>query len=415
MAQFKETPGDVSSRENRDIEKNNRDEFDRREKREEIYNKENYDDKYSTYKGMSSSKDYEIIVHSYSNTKVGHFNVEFRSQGKRDTWLGANINEDDTFSFKGLKGGIYNEAHKSIIRINKDPANHKATVVKVSKDEYERALNFAKNKYLEKNQNYDILGTADHCVSFVDKVMKNVSGYGQKGKTLGDMAFDDTLAAKLAKGSYSNGYFSSENRKERESVISKNSTSRSPSQSLEIYAGGSAKIDLSKSSEAGEKQNSIFRRKQKYSVNGDAIIYGVGDDNINNTSKNDLLAGGAGNDTYFFYKGEGSDIIYDVQGRNSIIMMNGSYNKLWFSKERNNLRISAIDGKNSILYEDYFTNKNSLRGIYSAESKKYLSSSSIDKLTQAMANFTIPKSISDISRTIDSSQNLQMAIATNWV
>lgn len=408
MAQFKEKPGDVSMRENIEIERENKDRFDK----EREFANPTSEDKYRTYQGMSRSKDYEIIVHSYKDTNVGHFNVEFRSQGKRDAWLGSNVNSEDIFSIRGINGGIYDETKKSILRIDNSPNTHKATILKVSREEYEQALNFAKNKYLDKNQDYDILGRAEHCVSFADKVLKNVNGYGQKGKTLGDMALGNTLAANLARGSYSNGHFESSSL-QRDNDRYKE-TLPQPKVKLSIDAGERIKINMNKNFDVIQ-QNAIFDRAEKYVVNGSVFIYGNGQQYLYSTPKDDLLAGGDSNDTYFFYKGQGNDIVYDIQGQNSIILMTGNYNRLWFSKERNHLRIRLIDGKSSILYQNYFVNPNVLKGIYSAESKKYITTSSINKLTQSMAAFAIPNSISDMTRLIDDSQTLKAVITTSWV
>lgn len=409
MAQFKEKPGDVSMNENREIERDNRKAFEEREKQKE-YDIKNNPDKYSTYPGMSSGKGHEIIVHSYSNSRIGHYNVEFRSHGKRDGWLGANVNDEDTFSLSGLNGGIYHEANKSIKRITDEPHLHKATVLNVSEAEYRRAFEFAKNKAMEKNKDYDILGHDDHCVSFADKVLKNVNGYGQKGKTLGDMAVGNTLAAQLAKNHYSNGHFSSparNNDKERPSRIT-------PARQFELYAAGNVKISMDGSSTPMDSQNAIFKSQKKYEVSGDAVISGSNNDYLYGTQKNDLLSGGAGNDYYVIYKGQGDDIIHDTQGRNSILFMNSAYHRLWFSREHNHLKVTLLDGNSSTLYENYFTHKHTLQNIHSVESNKRINAAGVDKLVQAMAAFTPPSSVSEMNHLLANTPSLQATLAANW-
>lgn len=405
MAQFKDRPGDVSMRENKEIERDNRSEFDRRDKKESIFNAQNEHEKYRTYQGMSTSRDYEIIVHSYNNSKIGHFNIEFRSYGKRDSWLGANISENNTFTIQGIKGGIYNETDNSIKRIEKEPQNHKATILKVSEQEYNKALNYAKNKFLEKYQDYDILGEAEHCVSFADKVLKNISGYGEKGKTLGDMALGQSIAARLARSSYSNGHLVS-NSNHRESIDKETNTSL---------------VENSKYNE-----NTVLLDAQRnitINTNGilDAKKYG------NLKGRDIYISDNVGNQHYqiYFDKNQ-NDIIYDNNGNDKLTLNIIDHSKLWFSKDGINLKITNLENNGSVTIIDWF--KQRWRGGFkrryeniltnrieqiSTTSGKSIYSSQVDKLVQAMSTFTPPIN-GQIHLSSQQQADLNNIIAIHW-
>lgn len=85
----------------------------------------------------------------------------------------------------------------------------------------------------------------------------------------------------------------------------------------------------------------------------DKLIGGDGYDTLIGGKGNDILEGGAWDDSYVYNLGDGTDIIYDISGNDTLRLNFISKDKVEFIKKDGSL-ILYLDPKNQILIKDYF-------------------------------------------------------------
>ncbi|MCL2635845.1 MAG: hypothetical protein FWD50_04345 [Betaproteobacteria bacterium] len=69
---------------------------------------------------------------------------------------------------------------------------------------------------------------------------------------------------------------------------------------------------------------------------------------------NDLLQGGAGNDTYLFSKGDGQDIVYDSQGSNAVRFLDVKSDEITLVRSGNDLKI-LYGESDSVTIQSHFS------------------------------------------------------------
>jgi Ca2+-binding RTX toxin-like protein len=131
----------------------------------------------------------------------------------------------------------------------------------------------------------------------------------------------------------------------------------------------------------------------------DNIITGNSGNNILNGSfGNDTLIGGAGDDTYVFSRGDGQDIIIEndvTLGNIDVISLNPGIGKeqLWFSRVGNDLQVNVIDSQDILTIKDWYQDSRyQVEKIRTADGK-FIASTNIESLVQAMAVLTLPSSV----------------------
>lgn len=142
-----------------------------------------------------------------------------------------------------------------------------------------------------------------------------------------------------------------------------------------------------------------------YGGGGDDIIVGAdGDDQILGGTGDDVLDGGLGNDHYVFGAYDGSDTVRDTDGLNTISFIAGEgepaigRDRLWLTRENDDLRISIIDGTTSVLFEDYFNGGGSLEKIQVVDGTLHLDNPEIQEMIQQMSGgFAVSGNLLDLS------------------
>ncbi len=147
-------------------------------------------DNQSDYAGMPKEKGNYVILHEYTDSSVGHVNLEFVKDGVRYAWLGANQAGLDKTE-PGLKGGIQDEVDDSSERVRTTPNSHNMTVFNVNDHEFNQMFNRA-TELRETIKDYDI---NQNCLHFADDVLSHgLQRYGSENETLKDYVKGNTLA-----------------------------------------------------------------------------------------------------------------------------------------------------------------------------------------------------------------------------
>ncbi len=99
--------------------------------------------------------------------------------------------------------------------------------------------------------------------------------------------------------------------------------------------------------------------------NGNDFLFGrVGNDTLDGGAGNDLLRGGAGDDIYVFGYGSGQDVIVDGEGMDTIqFAPDISQSDLQFQKDGVDLRITIVNGADSLTIKDWFVGTSSVNAL----------------------------------------------------
>lgn len=273
------------------------------------------------YTGFPTGKGFYIVIHEYKDTIIGHTNVEFVHNAKRDGWFGANIDE---VKLGNITGGVFQEYKGSQERIRRDKKNniHSYKIFEVSQENYNKAL-ASSRKLLADNEakkgDYDIIGKAHNCVDFVIDTLKTANVKNAE-KEVATFMRGTTLA---------NGY----------------------AEVVALMARGVAR-------EAAYNQvfsnNSEF--KQFKHVAHSDIPQIIGKYSSKSDIKGSIIVGGSGNDTYHIDLSKQSYIISDNGGKDTLNIKQDS-SKLLFRKSYNDLLIIDRVSQNNLIIQDWFKTK----------------------------------------------------------
>lgn len=145
------------------------------------------------YTGFPTGKGFYLVLHEYKENIIGHANIEFVHDAKRDGWFGANIEQ---IEFGNITGGIKEEYNRSQERIRKDNRDHAYKIIEISEKEYYNALTYSQNlanKYKNNQGDYDLIGKAHNCVDFVMDTLKKANIKNSE-KLVADFMKGNTLA-----------------------------------------------------------------------------------------------------------------------------------------------------------------------------------------------------------------------------
>lgn len=128
------------------------------------------------------------------------------------------------------------------------------------------------------------------------------------------------------------------------------------------------------------------------SKTGAAGLYGgAGNDTLDGGAGNDTLDGGTGNDRYLFAAGSGADTVVTGGGQDELLFDKIAHNQFWLRRVGNDLEITAIGQRSSVLVKNWFSaTANQARRLVAAD--KSLARSDVQALVAAMASVsaTVP-------------------------
>lgn len=273
------------------------------------------------YAGFPTGKGFYIVIHEYKDTIIGHTNVEFVHNSKRDGWFGANI---EGMKLGNIIGGIKYEYDSSQERIrrNQDKSKHSYKIIEVSQQDYNKALSQAKKLHADNTANrgdYDIIGKAHNCVDFVIDTLKNANIKNAE-KEVADFMKGTSLA---------NGY-------------------------AEVKALMARGVERSTAYERVFSGNSEF--KQFKHINHNDIPNIIGKYSHQADFKATIITGGSGNDTYDIDLRQNNVILSDSGGLDTLHIKQDSA-KLLLRKSNNDLLIIDKDSQKNLIVQDWFNTK----------------------------------------------------------
>ncbi len=145
--------------------------------------------------------------------------------------------------------------------------------------------------------------------------------------------------------------------------------------------GGEGKDTL----DGGEGDDLLFGGEGNDTLKG-----GNGDDVLDGGEGNDFLQGGNGNDLYVFGEGGGEDVISDndgVYGDDRLYFTLEDYDRLWFSKDQNNLKVSILGTDDNVTVNGWFSS-NEMSQLETEG--HYATTEGINRLVEAMSSFSQP-------------------------
>ncbi|OAQ14248.1 hcalcium-binding protein [Bibersteinia trehalosi Y31] len=170
-------------------------------------------------------------------------------------------------------------------------------------------------------------------------------------------------------------------------------------------------LELSGKSNISATGNELNNTLKGNAGNNRLIGY-EGNDTLIGGKGNDFLMGGKGNDTYHFSRDDGSDIIYDEQGNDTLRFFGIKHDQLWFKKLEDNLEISVIGTKDKVIINDWYSKNYKVEKIVASDNKT-LTHTSVDKLISAMAAFSPPPA-GQVSLTPELQNKLTPVLSANW-
>ena len=130
----------------------------------------------------------------------------------------------------------------------------------------------------------------------------------------------------------------------------------------------------------------------------DTLRGGKGNDLLFGEGGADTLEGGEGNDQYYFGAGSGSDTIDDLAGANTILFLDGTgFDKLWLTKNGNDLRIGVIGTTDVITVTGYFLAPSSIRSVQTAGHILFLDNADARALVDKMSALTPGSTDADLA------------------
>ena len=134
------------------------------------------------------------------------------------------------------------------------------------------------------------------------------------------------------------------------------------------------------------------------SKSNDKLYGGAGNDRISGGEGDDLIVGGTGddyldgyygNDTYIFNKGDGSDTVYDADGKDDKIVLGYDSQDIMFERFGNNLRLRMAGSADSVTIDSWYASSNDRYKIetFKSATGSTITHTQIENLIQAMSSF----------------------------
>ena len=150
----------------------------------------------------------------------------------------------------------------------------------------------------------------------------------------------------------------------------------------------------------------------------DTLYGGDGNDTLHGDEGNDILYGGAANDVYYFGRGDGSDTIIEndatPNNQDQVLIQSGvQAEQLWFKRESNNLRVGIIGTDDGVIIKDHYLGASHHIEQFKLLDGKVLMQNQVDKLVEAMAQFT-PPAVGQTTLSTEYQKALVPIIAASW-
>ncbi|WP_162270304.1 S8 family serine peptidase [Bordetella ansorpii] len=125
------------------------------------------------------------------------------------------------------------------------------------------------------------------------------------------------------------------------------------------------------------------------------LIGGLGNDTLSGGAGNDILTGALGNDTYLLNRGDGSDVINDLDispGNLDVARFGAGIaaDQLWFSKVDDDLQISIIGTSDTFTVSNWYLSGNYHIEQFRTQAGQVLLDTDVQNLVTAMAAFSPP-------------------------
>ena len=141
----------------------------------------------------------------------------------------------------------------------------------------------------------------------------------------------------------------------------------------------------------------------------DSLYGGTGNDILIGGTGNDTLRGEGGNDTYIYSLGDGQDTIYNYDrdaNRHDILKLGEgiSSDNIWIAKDNTNLTIDFLDDDDSLVIQNWFSNKNYQLDEIKFDDGRVLDKENVNEIIATIATHDISQLNQDImSSVIESS------------
>jgi Ca2+-binding RTX toxin-like protein len=177
-----------------------------------------------------------------------------------------------------------------------------------------------------------------------------------------------------------------------------------------------------------EWQKAEFQFNARFNGNqlDNRIFAWDGNDTLAGSTGNDSLYGGKGNDTYLFNRGDGLDLVGDLDstaGNSDRLQLGNSIasNQLWFEKVQTgryaSLKISVLGTNDAVIVDNWFrgtAGESQIELIQAGGDQKTLTAAKVANLVSAMSSFAKPATGLDALPANDQTA-VKAAIAANWV
>jgi Ca2+-binding RTX toxin-like protein len=150
----------------------------------------------------------------------------------------------------------------------------------------------------------------------------------------------------------------------------------------------------------------------------DTLYGGDGNDNLHGGEGNDILYGDSGNDVYYFGRGDGSDTIIEndatLNNQDQVLFQSGvQAEQLWFKRESNHLHVAIIGTDDGVIIKNHYLGASHRIEQFKLNDGKVLTHNQVDKLVEAMAQFT-PVAVGQTTLPTEYQKVLAPIIAASW-
>jgi Ca2+-binding RTX toxin-like protein len=177
-----------------------------------------------------------------------------------------------------------------------------------------------------------------------------------------------------------------------------------------------------------EWQKAEFQFNARFNGNqlDNRIFAWDGNDTLAGSTGNDSLYGGKGNDTYLFNRGDGLDLVGDLDstaGNSDRLQLGNSIasNQLWFEKVQTgryaSLKISVLGTNDAVIVDNWYrgtAGESQIELIQAGGDQKTLTAAKVANLVSAMSSFTKPATGLEALPANDQTA-VKAAIAASWV
>jgi Ca2+-binding RTX toxin-like protein len=144
----------------------------------------------------------------------------------------------------------------------------------------------------------------------------------------------------------------------------------------------------------------------------------AGADTLNGGRGNDALSGGAGGDSYVFARGDGQDVVTDMDATggatDTVQWLSGvAIDQLWFRHVGNNLEASIIGTSDKVTIQNWYLGTQYQVEQFKTADGKTLLDSKVQGLVAAMGQF-VPPALGQTTLPESYQASLQAIVVSSW-